>query len=72
MKNNESKREHAIKSVKFYEAIDNLIDMIQHDIQWMGDTEITNETTPFSFEYNRHLEKQALNDLVRTLKEIDY
>lgn len=72
MKKNESKREHAIKSVKFYEMVDNLIEQVQSEISWLGNTDITAETTPFSYEYNRNLEKQALNELIAILKEIDY
>lgn len=72
MKKNESKRVHAIKSVKFYEMVDNLIEQVQSEISWLGITETTEDTAPFSYEYNRNLEKQAMQDLITILKEIDY
>lgn len=72
MKKNESKREYAIKSVKFYEVVDSLIESVEREIEWLGNTEISEDTTPFSWEYNRNLEKHALNDLITILKEIDY
>ena len=72
MKKNENKREHAIKAVKFYEMVDTLIHDVEREIEWIGNTEISEDTTPFSYEYNRHLEKQAMQELITCLKEIDY